>query len=116
VADLSRWFDEELKTTIHIVKAGQHKAIGVPGTEISEDDLAEVQRGVDSIYDIFVAAVARGNDMTAERAGMLADGRVHIGTDAVELGLADEVQSFNQTLENMIEENQESPARLRLAS
>lgn len=115
VADLSRYFDEELKTTLHIVKAGDKKAIGVPGTAISEDDLAEVQRGVDSIYDIFVAAVSRGRECSAERAGMLADGRVHIGTDAVELGLADEVQSFNQTLEAMIEDTRTPEAALRLA-
>lgn len=82
----------------YVVKAGDHKAAGVPGTEITAEQLAELQRTIDAVNQAFVDHVATGRKLTPERAQELADGRVHIGKQAQSLGLIDGIESFDQAL------------------
>jgi hypothetical protein len=65
---------------------------------VTDAQLAEVQRTVDAIHEKFVAAVSkgRGRDMSA-----VADGRIHIGQAAVDLGLLDAIEPLSATLEAM---------------
>lgn len=83
---------------VHVVRAGEFKGMGEPGTEISEKHLAEVQRIVNELNSHFLAGVQAGRRMKAERVKELADGRVHIGQAAVTEGLIDGVQSFDAVL------------------
>jgi signal peptide peptidase SppA len=75
----------------HVVRSAKLKGAGVPGTEVTPEQLAEVQRMVDGAHELFVAAVARGRGLRAPVIEKLADGRVHSGRAAVELGLVDEL-------------------------
>lgn len=92
---------------VHVVRAGEFKGMGAPGTEVTPRQLAELQRVVDETNDQFVAAVAAGRRMPLEKARALADGRIHIGPAAVAAGLIDGVQSFDATLAQL---QAESPA------
>ncbi|QDU82671.1 Putative signal peptide peptidase SppA [Polystyrenella longa] len=92
---------EELGIKVHVVRAGQHKGAGVPGTEVTEEQLAEWQSIVDTYYDHFVNAVATGRAMNASQARQLADGRVHIGKAAHDLGLTDGVRTYDEVLAEM---------------
>lgn len=100
VRDLSG-MAEEMRIKVHVIKAGEFKAIGVPGTPITDQQLAEMQRTVNAYYGAFVDAVARGRRMDRAKVEALADGRVHIGKAAVELGLADAVATFDQALADL---------------
>lgn len=82
----------------HVIRAGAYKGMGAPGTEVTAEQLAEWQRLIDGLNDFFIRGVARGRKMTLAAVKQLADGRVHIGAEAVELGLADAVQTFEETL------------------
>lgn len=84
-----------------VVRAGDFKGAGVPGTEISDEQLAETQKVVDALNSHFVQAVAKGRGISNKRASELADGRVHIGAAAQQVGLVDGIQTFDATLEQL---------------
>jgi len=86
---------------VHVVKAGRYKGMGVPGTEITSEQLVEMQRVVDAANALFIAAVARGRPMSADRVAELADGRVHIAAEALKLNLIDGIQTFDAALESL---------------
>jgi signal peptide peptidase SppA len=86
---------------VHVVRAGAFKGVGTPGTEITPEQLGEMQRHVNALNDQFVAAVAKGRKFSAETAVSLADGRMHVGKNALSLGLIDGVQSFEATLSQL---------------
>lgn len=84
-----------LGVKVHVVKAGQHKGSGVPGSQVTDEQLAEVQRTVDAINQHFLAGVAAGRKIPLARVQELADGRVHVGQEAEKLGLIDGVLSYD---------------------
>lgn len=79
----------------YVVRAGKFKGAGTPGTEVSQEQLAEMQRNIDALNAHFLEGVAAGRKMPLEKVQELADGRVHVGKEAVALGLADAVESFD---------------------
>lgn len=89
---------EALKVKVHVVKAGQFKGAGHPGTEITDEQLAKWQEDVNAMNEHFLQAVARGRKMSVESVRSIADGRVHLGAQAQQLGLIDGLKSFDETL------------------
>jgi len=82
---------------VHVVKAGEFKGAGTPGTEITAEQLADWQARVNELNEFFIAGVASGRKLTAEQARGLADGRVYIGAAAQSRRLIDGVQTLDQT-------------------
>src|SRR5690606_9547065 len=60
---------------VHVIKSAAFKGGGVPGTEITPEQLAEWQVVVDAFHRDFVQAVARGRRLSEPQARQLADGR-----------------------------------------
>lgn len=83
---------------VHVIRAGDHKGAGVPGTEVTASQLAEWQRIVNQLNEHFLAGVASGRKISLEQVRTLADGRVHLADSAKSLGLIDAVQSPADTL------------------
>lgn len=88
---------------VNVVKAGKDKAIGVPGAAVTEGQLSVVQDNIDAIYGAFVEHVARGRRITSAAATAMADGRVYIGSQAVERGFADAVRPISATIADLQE-------------
>ena len=91
---------------MHVVKAGEFKGAGVPGTHVTDSQLAEMQREIDGVYEEFLAGVARGRGISVDQARALGDGRVHPARAALELGLIDGVME----LRDLMAELQAPPA------
>lgn len=100
VPDFSAFYSKE-GIKVHVIRAGEMKGAGQPGTEVTDAQLADFQREIDQLNDTFLEAVARGRGWTRERVERLNDGRVHVGRHAVELGLLDGVMSFGAVLEGL---------------
>jgi signal peptide peptidase SppA len=100
LVDSSRRADRE-GLRVEVVKAGEHKGVGVAGAPVSGADRQVVQDEVNALYEHFVQAVARGRGMDAETVRALADGRVHVGQAAVDLNLADGVTTLEALLEEL---------------
>jgi signal peptide peptidase SppA len=50
-----------------VVRAGKFKGMGTPGTEVTQEQLAEMQRTVDGLNEHFLAGVAGGRKLSATR-------------------------------------------------
>lgn len=88
---------EKAGIKVHVVKAGEFKGMGVPGTTITDAQLAELQRTINAMNEFFVNAVATGRKLTKARAQSLADGRIHLAAAALEHKLIDAVGSLDET-------------------
>jgi len=69
-----------------------------PDRELGEDAKKLVQMSIDEAYRVFVGKVANARDMSVERAGDVAEGRVWIGSDALDLGLVDELGDLESAI------------------
>jgi signal peptide peptidase SppA len=83
---------------VHVVRAGEFKGMGTPGTEITEAHIEESQRIVNQINDQFLQSVSDGRGMAFNKVKELADGRVHIAKDSVKLNLIDKVGTFETAM------------------
>jgi signal peptide peptidase SppA len=91
----------QLGVKVHVIRAGEMKGAGEPGTEVTPAMLAEWKRVVDGLNAHFVDGVASGRKqagLSRKMVEALADGRVYIGEEAVANQLIDGVQSFDKTL------------------
>ena len=101
VTDWSKWAEKE-GAEVHVLRYGDFKGAGIPGTEITEAQLAQWQRSVDHFGGMFVAAVAAGRRLNLAQAKQLADGRVHDAEAAHSLKLIDGIQSLDATLAALV--------------
>lgn len=86
----------------HLVKAGAHKGIGADGLPVTEEQLAVVQQGINATHRAFIeAALIRGRGMNEKAAALVADGRVHIGNDALTWGLIDGIRFKGQLIKEL---------------
>lgn len=81
-----------------IIRKGKLKAVPNSVEEFTDEGIAQIQKGVDRVYDEFVNAIATNRKISMKKALALADGTVETGSDAVGRGFADEVG----LLENVI--------------
>ena len=92
----SVWVDsskaaEDEGLTVHIVRSGDHKGMGVPGVEITKEQLASEKAIIDGMADNFVKAVARGRGSSVADIKALATGEAWIAKTALKHGLIDSV-------------------------
>ncbi|MDE6872818.1 MAG: signal peptide peptidase SppA [Bacteroidales bacterium] len=93
--------------------SGTCRKIGVNVTSISSNahgdmynsmrpldkaELAYMQESVDNIYDTFTSIVAEGRGLTQKYVDDIAQGRVWAGTDALEIGLVDEIGGIEDAI------------------
>lgn len=71
--------------------------------ELGDDARELLQLTIGEAYRIFLDKVATSRDMSAERVGNLARGRVWIGSDALELGLIDRLGGLNDAVASAAE-------------
>ena len=64
----------------------------------TEAEAAKVQKGIDSFYDLFTKRCAEGRGMEQDSIKAIAGGRVWTGSDAVNIGLVDELGGINTAL------------------
>jgi signal peptide peptidase SppA len=83
---------------VHVITTGKFKAMGAPGTEVTDDHLDEAQRLVDDLFGHFRADVRAGRNMSAEQFRAVSDGRTWLAADAKRLGLIDDVASLDAAL------------------
>lgn len=92
---------EEAGIKVHVVASAPLKGAGTSGAPITDEMLANWQREITELNDVFVAGVAKGRRMPIAKARELADARIHVGTNAQRLGLIDGVASFDATLKEL---------------
>lgn len=79
------------------ITAGRYKRMASPTKPLDEEGAAYIQAKVDHIYGVFVEAVAEHRGTTVDAVlEHMADGRVFIGQQAVDVGLLDGLMTVDQ--------------------
>lgn len=96
--DQSKW-DEMMGDSFTEIAAGRFKGIFSSHKPLSSEGESYIQEQVDYLYDVFRGCVGkyRGADEKAVLA--MADGKVFIGKQAMEIGLVDGVSTFSDLME-----------------
>lgn len=90
-------FDEKAGVKTTYITAGQFKAEGAQESPLSPEARDEMQRVVNEYYAMFVASVAKGRGLKAERIEKdFGQGRMRLAAEAVELRMADRVATLEQ--------------------
>lgn len=87
------------------ITAGRNKAMGSYTDPMTPEQLAILQSLVDEAYNQFVTIVANGRGMDLAKVIELADGRVYTARQAQEVGLVDEIATFDQAVATMQKDN-----------
>jgi len=88
---------EGVKTTY--LTAGKYKALGNDSEPLSDFARSVFQDELDYVYSIFVNNVAQNRDIEIDAALKAADGKIFIGQQAVDVGLADRIGSLSLAVE-----------------
>ena len=84
------------------ITAGKYKRIASDSAPLSPEGRAYLQDRVDALYSVFVDAVAANRGAsTADVLDKMADGRVFVGKQAIDAGLADGFGTVSQLVERM---------------
>ena len=90
---------KEAGIAVTVVRAGKYKALANSVEPLTEAALAEVQGQVNDMYDIFMAQVAAGRNVTVSTAdSQMGQGREFLGKGAVTAGLVDKLATYDQAL------------------
>ncbi len=94
---------EKLGVKVHVIKAGDFKGMGEPGSVITEEQLAEMQRVINGMNESYLAMIAQGLGKSIDSIRALADGRILFAGDAAAAGLINGVQSYEQTYAELVQ-------------
>ena len=93
---------------VHVVKAGENKGTGVPGTPVTDEQLAELQQLINGLNAHFLAGVSAGRKLSMAAVQKLNDGRVHLADAALDLKLIDAVETFDAAYDRLNQQTNSS--------
>jgi protease IV len=76
--------------------SGEYKDLGVPFKELNSEERKVLQTKINKIHDFFVEEVAVNRNMNSFEVRKLATGEFYLGSEALELGLVDQLGGFNE--------------------
>ncbi len=80
---------EKIGLEAEVITAGEAKDMGSVYRAMTPEERAYFEDMLQEVHDNFIQVVAKGRDMEVNKVRELADGRVYLAEDAVELGLID---------------------------
>lgn len=90
---------ERLGVTVTETRSGRLKGMGAPWREDSEEERAKERELIDAIYEAFIARVAKARRLREDQVRELATGEVWLGSQALGLGLVDEIGDTERAIE-----------------
>jgi signal peptide peptidase SppA len=94
---------KNLNIGVTIVGETEGTRLFSPFTEGKSGDVERVQEQMQLFYQRFLSRVGENRGMTLEQVHELAEGRVYLGTKALEIGLVDEVGTFGTAIKAALE-------------
>ena len=85
-----------------VVKAGKYKQIGTPTRKWLPYEKAELQKMINSTYDMFVKDVASARGLKLKDKDKFADAHVFTASEAKKVGLVDEIGSIYEAKKEVI--------------
>lgn len=101
--DTSKAFDMA-GITVKVVSTGGMKGTLTDGKPITDEEVAYFQQRVNNIGELFFDSVALGRGFMRSEMADITNGKVWIASDALDLGLIDGIQSFDDTYRQMLQD------------
>jgi protease-4 len=98
IPNMQGFFNNKLGITFDGVKTNRYADMLTVNRPLKEDELRIMQQWVDDFYDGFRERVAEGRGMTMEAVDEVGQGRVWLGSAALELGLVDELGGLEEAI------------------
>lgn len=99
--DVSK-MNEKMGVAVTEIVAGKYKNLGTPNAPLSDEAADEIKAMVSKLYSHFVDAVAKHRGVDAEAVvNKMADGRIFLGRDAVNVGLVDGVATLDELIADL---------------
>lgn len=112
--DMSKYLDKA-GIVITFIHAGKFKVEGNPYEPLSDEAKARIQTRIDLLYTVFVSTVARNRGMD-EAAVRATEALTYSADDAIEIGLADKVASFESAMSDFSTEVKSKGLEMSTAS
>lgn len=90
--------DEKAGVKTTVLSAGKYKAAGHPSVPMDGEARAVLQERIDTFYGLFINAVAGNRRTSVDAIRSVADGRVYVGQQAIDAGLADRIGTIEQVV------------------
>lgn len=98
VPDISKLLSETAHIGVNAVSSNKHGDMFSLTRPFTPEELDFMQRSIEAIYTRFVSLVAEGRDMTPQAVDDIAQGRVWAGSDALGIGLVDEIGTIEDAI------------------
>lgn len=98
IPNFQNLLNNKLGITFDGVKTGKYADIMSVTRPLTAGERFIIQNDVNHVYDSFITRVADGRKKTKAQVDSIGGGHVWIGTDAVKIGLADRLGSFNDAI------------------
>ncbi len=89
---------EKLGLKYTTIKQGEYKDIGSPDRPLTSEEVELLEAQLEEIYVQFISDVAEARDMDIKEVEELATGWVFLGTEALELGLIDDIGNYKDAI------------------
>lgn len=100
---MREFLNEKMGITFDGVKTHDHADFGSLQRGFDEAEMALLNEYITETYEEFLAKVAEGRGMTVEEVDSIARGRVWVGTDAMDIGLVDEMGNLDDAIAHAAE-------------
>jgi len=103
IPNFQQFFNKKLGVTFDNVRTNENADFISTIGPLSDFQYQLIEKEVDNFYTTFIEHVAKGRNMTIEEVDAVGQGRVWTGTDALQLGLVDEIGDLNRAIEIAVE-------------
>ena len=98
IPEFSKLISETAHVGVNSVSSNKHGDMMSLTRPFTKEEYAYIQRSIEAIYERFVGIVAQAREMTPKQVDDIAQGRVWAGSDALEIGLVDEIGTLEDAL------------------
>ena len=99
IPNMQKFFNNKLGITFDHVKTNEFSDFIPFDRPMTAQEKKIMERMTDNVYEVFITHVANGRNMTKEEVDKIGQGRIWIGTDALEIGLVDQLGGLNDAIE-----------------
>ncbi len=105
---------EDMGIKVHVISTGKFKGGGVPGTPVTEDEIAAAQEIIDDMNRHFLTAVSKGRGIKMKTLRSdIATGKTWLASRAQDLGLIDAIQTSDEAIDAISEQLARSDRKRR---
>jgi protease IV len=96
--NFKKTLENKLGITIDTVNTNRYSDMGTPLRAVSQKEFEFIQGSVEKVYDTFTKRVAEGRGLSQAQVDSLGQGRVWSGSEAIGIGLIDELGGLDKAV------------------